>query len=273
LGLTNTELASLPADRLNNNYKFDSVEDCDIRKCDKEAEGGHYDLNLLKVEEKSIYSMPTKPDHPSATTSNVRCENFERMHVNKLLSLATSLPQNNIDFSEVEPSSEKHALISHIIDHAGDRIFNVDFLLGNCVSMGEAFLEPGSAGPLPTSQTFTCLSTKNTKAIESTKATLLAEASSSRPGGVKAGHLRATSSTKSRTASTSLTSDGRVKVVVFSSKIGDLKPLLLCEKLNSSALHLHLTAQSQTEVKKSRNSSFEADFATGGGRVKRQRRE
>jgi hypothetical protein len=26
-------------------------------------------------------------------------------------------------------------------------------------------------------------------------------------------------------------------------------------------------------VKKSRNSSFEADFATGGGRVKRQRRE
>ena len=53
LGLTDTALASLP-DRLNNNYK-DSVEDCDIRKCDKEAEGGHYDLNLLKVEEKSIY--------------------------------------------------------------------------------------------------------------------------------------------------------------------------------------------------------------------------
>ena len=272
LGLTDTALASLP-DRLNNNYK-DSVEDCDIRKCDKEAEGGHYDLNLLKVEEKSIYSMPTKPDHPSARTSNVRYENFERMHVNKVLRLA-SLPQSNIDYSEAEASSKKHALIGHIIEHAGDRLFNVDFLLGNCVSMAEAFLEPGP--PLPTSQTFTCLSTKNTKAIESTKATLLAEASSSRPGGVKAGHPRATSSTtsptKTSTASTSFTSDGRVKVVVFSSKIGDLKPLLLCEKLNSSALHLHLTAQSQTEVKKSRNSSFEADFATGGGRVKRQRRE
>ena len=274
LGLANTKLASLP-DRLNNNYK-DSVEDCDIRKCDKEVEvkGGHYDLNLLKVEEKSIYTMPTKPDHPSARTSNVRCENFERMHVNKLLRLA-SLPQSNIDFSEeAEASSKKQALISHIVEHAGERLFNVDFLLGNCVSVGEAFLEPGSTGPLPTPQTFSCLSTKKSKAIESTKATLLAEASSSR---VKAGHLRATSSTtsptKTSTASTSLTSDGRVKVVVFSSKIGDLKPLLLCEKLNSSALHLHLTAQSQTEVKKSRNSSFEADFATGGGRVKRQRRE
>merc|ERR550525_504431 len=95
------------------------------------------------------------------------------------------------------------------------------------------------------------------------------EASPSRSGGGKG---RTTSSTKTITASTSLTSDGRVKVVVFSSKIGDLKPLLLCEKLNSSALHLHLTAQSQTEVKKSRNSSLEADFATGG-RAKRQRRE
>ena len=260
LGLANTKLASLP-DRLNNNYK-DSVEDCDIRKCDKEAEGGHYDLNFLKVEEKSIYLMPTRPDYPSARTSNVRCENFERMHMNRLLSLA-SLPQSNIDYLEGEPSSKKHALISHIIEHAGDRLFNIDFLLGNCVTMGEAFLEPGSTGPKP----FTFLS--NTKATESTKATLLAEASPSRSGGGKG---RTTSSTKTSTASTSLTSDGRVKVVVFSSKIGDLKPLLLCEKLNSSALHLHLTAQSQTEVKKSRNSSFEADFATGG-RVKRQRRE
>ena len=270
LGLTNTKLASFP-DRLNNNYK-DSVEDCDIRKCDKEAEGGHYDLNLLKIEEKSIYPMPTKPDFPSARTSNFRCEEFERMHVNKLLRLA-SLPQSNIDFSEVVASSEKRALINHIIEHAGDRLFNVDFLLGNCVSMGEAFLEPGSTGPLPTSQTFTFLSNKNTEAIESTKATLLAEASSSRAGVVSKGsHLRTTSLTKTSTASTSLTSDGRVKVAVFSSKIGDLKPLLLCEKLNSSALHLHLTAQSQTEVKKSRNSSFETDFANGG-RVKRQRRE
>merc|ERR1711974_393692 len=81
------------------------------------------------------------------------------------------------------------------------------------------------------------------------------EASSSRPGAGKGSHLRTSSSTtsltKTSTASTILTSDGRVKVVVFSSKIGDLKPLLLCEKLNSSALHLHLTAQSQTEVKKS----------------------
>jgi len=109
------------------------------------------------------------------------------------------------------------------------------------------------------------------------------EASSSRPAGGKASHLRTTSSSTAASATktsktlkkTSSARDGRVKVSVYSSEIGDIKPLLLCEKLNSSALHLHLTAQSQTEVKKSRNSSFEADFAVGtaGGRVKRQRRE
>ena len=167
LGLTNTKLASFP-DRLNNNYK-DSVEDCDIRKCDKEAEGGHYDLNLLKVEEKSIYPMPTKPDFPkSARTSNFRCEEFERMHVNKLLRLA-SLPQSNIDFSEVVASSEKRALINHIIENAGDRLFNIDFLLGNCVSMGEAFLEAGSTGPPPPPKLSPFFQTKTRKPLNPLK--------------------------------------------------------------------------------------------------------
>ena len=263
LGLANTELESLP-DCLNNNYK-DSFEDCDTRQCDKEAKGGHYDLNFLKVEDKSIYPMPTKPK----CARKVRWENFERMHVNRLLRLA------NLPESSFEPNSPKKCfLLNHFIEHAGKRIFNLDFLLGNCLTLKEAFLEPGS--PRPTFPP----STETSKAIESTKANLLAEASGpSRPGGDKATQLRTASSTNvtkllqtSSTSATSLTTDGRVKVVVFSSKIGDLKPLLLCEKLNSSALHLHLTAQSQTEVKKSRNSSLEADFATGG-RAKRQRRE
>ena len=263
LALSDLGLATIP-DRLNNNYK-DSVEDCDIRECDKES--GHYDMKILKEEEKSIY-LPTNPDHPSARVSHVRCEDFEKMHVNRLLRLA-SLPHSDVAHSE---DPKKHSmLISHMIEHAGEKLFNVKFLLGNCISMDEAFLEPSSPSfpSLPKS-----------KAIDST---FLAEASSSRPAGGKASHLRTTSSSTAASATktsktlkkTSSARDGRVKVSVYSSKIGDIKPLLLCEKLNSSALHLHLTAQSQTEVKKSRNSSFEADFAVGtaGGRVKRQRRE
>ena len=263
LALSDLGLATIP-DRLNNNYK-DSVEDCDIRECDKES--GHYDMKILKEEEKSIY-LPTNPDHPSARVSHVRCEDFEKMHVNRLLRLA-SLPHSDVAHSE---DPKKHSmLISHMIEHAGEKLFNVKFLLGNCISMDEAFLEPSS----PSFSTF-----KKSKAIDST---FLAEASSSRPAGGKASHLRTTSSSTAASATktsktlkkTSSARDGRVKVSVYSSKIGDIKPLLLCEKLNSSALHLHLTAQSQTEVKKSRNSSFEADFAVGtaGGRVKRQRRE
>jgi len=263
LALSDLGLATIP-DRLNNNYK-DSVEDCDIRECDKES--GHYDMKILKEEEKSIY-LPTNPDHPSARVSHVRCEDFEKMHVNRLLRLA-SLPHSDVAHSE---DPKKHGmLISHMIEHAGEKLFNVKFLLGNCISMDEAFLEPAS----PSFPTLT-----KSKAIDST---FLAEASSSRPAGGKASHLRTTSSSTAASATktsktlkkTSSNRDGRVKVSVYSSKIGDIKPLLLCEKLNSSALHLHLTAQSQTEVKKSRNSSFEADFAIGtaGGRVKRQRRE
>ena len=263
LALSDLGLATIP-DRLNNNYK-DSVEDCDIRECDKET--GHYDMKILKEEEKSIY-LPTNPDHPSARVSHVRCEDFEKMHVNRLLRLA-SLPHSYVAHSE---DPKKHSvLISHMIEHAGEKLFNVKFLLGNCISMDEAFLEPSS----PSFPSLT-----KSKAIDST---FLAEASSSRPAGGKASHLRTTSSSTAASATktsktlkkTSSARDGRVKVSVYSSKIGDIKPLLLCEKLNSSALHLHLTAQSQTEVKKSRNSSFEADFAVGtaGGRVKRQRRE
>jgi len=89
------------------------------------------------------------------------------------------------------------------------------------------------------------------------------EEAGARPGGAACHRLPGASSGQ----------DGRVKVTLFSSKIGDLKPLLQCEKLNSSALHLHLTAQSQTEVKKSR-CSFEAEISSSGSsRVKRQRRE
>ena len=62
---------------------------------------------------------------------------------------------------------------------------------------------------------------------------------------------------------------GKKTVVLFSAKMIALKDLLQAEKLNSSALHLQLTAQSQTEVKKSRTGGLEQEQ----GRVKRARRE
>ena len=62
---------------------------------------------------------------------------------------------------------------------------------------------------------------------------------------------------------------GQINVTIFSAKMGALKDLIQAEKLNSSALHLQLTAQSQTDTKKSR-ASLETEFA---GRVKRARRE
>eukprot|EP00092_Neocalanus_flemingeri_P102791 GFUD01131489.1.p1 GENE.GFUD01131489.1~~GFUD01131489.1.p1 ORF type:complete len:279 (+),score=76.19 GFUD01131489.1:809-1645(+) len=62
---------------------------------------------------------------------------------------------------------------------------------------------------------------------------------------------------------------GKINVTIFSAKMGALKDLIQAEKLNSSALHLQLTAQSQTDVKKSR-ASLETEFA---GRVKRARRD
>ena len=218
------------ADKLNNNCK-DSVNDCD-RGCDTKA--GHYDIALYK-EEDFIYA--TKP--PSATF-----EDFRKMHVNRLLRLAA------LDHSP----GANHNLLNLFIEKAGERLFNIDFLLGNLDR--EPFLKLASMGELsalvPPSSRLT---------FPSTKAALLAEAGP--PGGAACHRLPGASSGQ----------DGRVKVTLFSSKIGDLKPLLQCEKLNSSALHLHLTAQSQTEVKKSR-CSFEAEISSSGSsRVKRQRRE
>jgi len=59
----------------------------------------------------------------------------------------------------------------------------------------------------------------------------------------------------------------KLKLILHSVKMGALKDILVAEKMNASALHLQLTAQTQTETKKHR-SSLEHD-----GRSKRQRRE
>jgi menin len=60
----------------------------------------------------------------------------------------------------------------------------------------------------------------------------------------------------------------RPTIILHSQKMKELKDLLLAEKLNTHAISLHLTAQSQVQVgKKGRSDS------DGGIRPKRARRE
>ena len=65
-------------------------------------------------------------------------------------------------------------------------------------------------------------------------------------------------------------SKARVSMRLHSVKMRGLKGLLCAEKLNTSAIQLQLTAQSQTEVKKGKVGE---DDSGGGGRPKRARRE
>lgn len=52
-----------------------------------------------------------------------------------------------------------------------------------------------------------------------------------------------------------------------------LKDLLLSEKLNTSAIQLQLTAQSQVQVVKRGRQANEFDFMSGGRSTKRSRRD
>jgi menin len=227
-------------DRLNNNYK-ESADDCD-RDCDEGT--GHYDISLYKVD--FIYDLNLNNSHHPRATKNVSFEDFHGMHVSRLVRLAATgeTDETLAGSGGCALDSSKQRLLNQYADRAGDSLLNIDFLLGGLDS--EPFLaltSPGLAPPGPASPP---------PARPSTKAASLAVA-----GG--------------RLPAARLAKNGRVKVTLFSAKIGDLKPLLQCEKLNSSALHLHLTAQSQTDVKKSRL-GLETDLSPGG-RVKRPRRE
>ncbi|XP_023324624.1 menin [Eurytemora carolleeae] len=60
---------------------------------------------------------------------------------------------------------------------------------------------------------------------------------------------------------------GKVHTRLYSAKMSGLKDLLQSERLNSSALHLQLTAQSQGETRR------KGDGESTGGRIKRVRRD
>ena len=70
-----------------------------------------------------------------------------------------------------------------------------------------------------------------------------------------------------------LKSRGRPRLTLRSQKMKGLKDLLLAEKLNTHAISLQLTAQSQVQVSKKGRGGLEPDITAMGMRAKRARRD
>jgi len=161
--------------------------------------------------------------------TSLRCENFENMTVNKLIKCAKTLDQCDVF------TFEKSQFINNLIQRSGEKLFNIKHLLGN--SETEPFLD------------FESLCNLETFCSESDSAEII------------------NNDIPEETKDESQKDPEKLNLILHSVKMGALKDILVAEKMNASALHLQLTAQTQTETKKHR-SSLEHD-----GRSKRQRRE
>ena len=198
---------------INNNYKS-SVDDCDIDDCDTE---------LYECQDKYF--------------SNEKFTNdFERMKVNQLLKLASETFETDFDGRSADGKSK---FVRFLIEKSGEKLFNIDCLLGNGES--RPFMEADEKN-LKT----LCSFERNCFDCDLTKDTIIEKQT-------KKGE---------ETAGETLNS-----LRLYSVKMGALKDLIQAEKMNASALHLQLTAQTQTDVKKHRT-SLEAE-----GRSKRARRD
>ena len=210
---TEKNIPSIPA--INNNYKS-SIDDCDIDLCDTE---------LYECQENYF--------------SNEKFTNdFERMKVNQLLKLASETFETDIAGRSADGKSK---FVSFLIEKSGEKMFNIDCLLGHGES--RPFMDVDEKYQnLETLCSFerTCFD------CDLTNTTILEK--QTKKGGKKAG---------ARLNSLRL----------YSVKMGALKDLIQAEKMNASALHLQLTAQTQTDAKKHRT-SLESE-----GRSKRARRD
>jgi len=233
-GHFNIKFANSVPERLNNNYK-ESFKDCDMN-CDTRS--GHYGY-LYK--DSSIYE-----DYNQISAPNGGKYDFENMQVNRLLRLAKYSETELELYTDRVPirSATKNRFLSHLIEKSGESLFNIDFLLGHNDS--QPFLD------VEKMQNIEKLCQLDKFESRQTKNTILPEEQSG--------------SGKQHAAKEK---SGKINVTIFSAKMGALKDLIQAEKLNSSALHLQLTAQSQTDVKKGR-ASLETELP---GRVKRARRD
>lgn len=161
---------------------------------------------------------------------------FERMKVNQLLKLASETFETEMDKSANGKSKSK--FVDYLIEKSGEKLFNIDCLLGQAEC--RPFMDVEKYQNLEV----LCGFEKEYYDSDLTNPNILENQSKKRDKKPSVSNLR-----------------------LHSAKMGALKDLLQAEKMNASALHLQLTAQTQTEVKKHRT-SLESE-----GRSKRARRE
>ena len=197
---------------MNNNYKS-SLSDCDI-ECDT-------GLNMFLCKDDCF-------PHEKFTND------FERMKVNQLLKLASETFETDMD----ESANGKSKLVDYLIENSGEKLFNIDCLLGQ--GQSQPFMDAEKYQNIET----LCSFQKDCIDSDLTNPNILENPSKKRDKKPPVNNLR-----------------------LYSVKMGALKDLIQAEKMNASALHLQLTAQTQTDVKKHRTSQ------ESEGRSKRVRRE
>ena len=132
-----------------------------------------------------------------------------------------------------QPSSiPKSQNLNYLVQKSGEKIFNFEFFLGKEESMPFVDIEPPFENALETNLINTPIPEEPKREKQKSK------------------------------------NNNPLKITLESVKIGALKEILQSEKMNSSALHLQLTAQTQTDSGKKQRTSLESD-----GRAKRLRRE
>lgn len=144
-----------------------------------------------------------------------------------------------------------HPSIAALTAACGEKILNPEYLLQGG---GEPFVGGGSI------------------ISEPTITTALTSNGAHDPGPSKQNESRGSGDNKIQDQP-ELKSPGRPRLTLRSQKMKGLKDLLLAEKLNTHAISLQLTAQSQVQVNKKGRGGLEPDIAAIGIRAKRARRD
>jgi len=144
-----------------------------------------------------------------------------------------------------------HPSIAALTAACGEKILNPEYLLQGG---GEPFVGGGSI------------------ISEPTITTALTSNGAHDPGPSKQNESRGSGDNKIQDQP-ELKSPGMPRLTLRSQKMKGLKDLLLAEKLNTHAISLQLTAQSQVQVNKKGRGGLEPDIAAIGIRAKRARRD
>ncbi len=150
-------------------------------------------------------------------------------------------------------NNENEALVENLSDGCGRNLFNLDFLVGR----------PGCREPFLVLDSLAAqdILRNPVKAVRRKERALAKTSNNSNKGRLLKNGVMLSGAKDD--------GGGKVFLKLRSAKMRGLKDLLCAEKLNTSAIQLQLTAQSQTDVSKDQASTS----AAGGTRPKRARRE